>query len=354
LYKKLEQRLYKKSIYTPRLLVVSTASQVEKIVTQIESDPDCEKKVVGVVLLDVKNDADIDSQLGTGVLRSLHIVATCDNLVDYAAHHEVDEVFIADIYREHTDKIKTFLQDLISLGVLVEVNINVYDPAIHSTKTLGHMGSYAVVSYSRNLMTHNQIVSKRALDICGSLVGMIILAVSIIFIAPAIKLTSKGPVFFRQTRVGKNGRTFTLYKFRTMYQDAEQRKQELLSKNESNEFMFKMSDDPRITTVGHFLRRTSLDELPQFINILKGDMSLVGTRPPTVDEYQRYNSRHSCRLSMTPGLTGMWQVSGRSDITDFDDVVRLDMEYIDNWSIKKDFKILLQTVGVVFTGKGAR
>jgi lipopolysaccharide/colanic/teichoic acid biosynthesis glycosyltransferase len=183
---------------------------------------------------------------------------------------------------------------------------------------------------------------------------MIILAVSIIFIAPAIKLTSKGPVFFRQTRVGKNGRTFTLYKFRTMYQDAEQRKQELLSKNESNEFMFKMSDDPRITTVGHFLRRTSLDELPQFINILKGDMSLVGTRPPTVDEYQRYNSRHSCRLSMTPGLTGMWQVSGRSDITDFDDVVRLDMEYIDNWSIKKDFKILLQTVGVVFTGKGAR
>jgi exopolysaccharide biosynthesis polyprenyl glycosylphosphotransferase len=252
------------------------------------------------------------------------------------------------------DTIKSFMQDLISLGVTVEVKINVYDPAIHSMKTLGHLGNYAVVNYSRNLMTHNQIVSKRALDICGGVVGMVIFAIVAVFAAPFIKFTSKGPVLFRQTRVGKNGRKFTMYKFRTMYSDAEDRKQELITKNESNEYMFKMTDDPRITPVGRFLRRTSLDELPQFYNILKGDMSLVGTRPPTVDEYERYNARHSCRLSMTPGLTGMWQVSGRSDIDDFEDVVKLDMEYIDNWSIKKDFKILLQTVGVVLSGKGAR
>ena len=139
-----------------------------------------------------------------------------------------------------------------------------------------------------------------------------------------------------------------------MYQDAEQRKKELMERNDMKGLMFKMADDPRITRVGHFIRKTSLDELPQFINILKGDMSLVGTRPPTVDEYRQYEAKHKCRLSMTPGLTGMWQVSGRSDITDFDEVVRLDMEYIDNWKLSKDIKILLKTVKVVLLGRGSR
>jgi len=167
-------------------------------------------------------------------------------------------------------------------------------------------------------------------------------------------LESPGPVFFGQTRIGKNGRRFTFYKFRSMYQDAEQRKKELMAKNEVHGLMFKMENDPRITKVGRFIRKTSIDELPQFWNILKGDMSLVGTRPPTVDEFERYEAKHKCRLSMTPGLTGLWQVSGRSDIKDFDEVVQLDMQYIDNWSILKDIKILLLTVGIVITGKGSR
>ena len=139
-----------------------------------------------------------------------------------------------------------------------------------------------------------------------------------------------------------------------MDQDAEQRKKELMAKNEVHGLMFKMENDPRITKVGRFIRKTSIDELPQFWNILKGDMSLVGTRPPTVDEFERYEAKHKCRLSMTPGLTGLWQVSGRSDIKDFDEVVQLDMQYIDNWSILKDIKILLLTVGIVITGKGSR
>lgn len=139
-----------------------------------------------------------------------------------------------------------------------------------------------------------------------------------------------------------------------MYKDAEERKKALMEKNEMKGLMFKMTDDPRITKVGKFIRKTSLDELPQFFNILKGDMSLVGTRPPTVDEFKMYESYHKRRLSMKPGLTGMWQVSGCSDIEDFEEVVRLDLEYIDNWSIGLDIKIILKTIAVIFKHKGAR
>ncbi len=211
-----------------------------------------------------------------------------------------------------------------------------------------------MVTFARNIFSARQVVAKRTLDIAGSLVGMILLGIVTIFVAPAIKLDSPGPVFFGQTRIGKNGRKFTFYKFRSMYRDAEQRKKELMMKNEVKGLMFKMEDDPRITKVGKFLRNTSIDELPQFWNVLRGDMSLVGTRPPTIDEYERYEAKHKCRLSMTPGLTGLWQISGRSDIKDFDEVVKLDMEYIDNWSILKDIKILILTVKVVLTGRGSR
>ena len=195
---------------------------------------------------------------------------------------------------------------------------------------------------------------KRAMDILGALVGSLITIVLYPFIALAIKVESKGPVLFKQKRVGRNGRVFFIYKFRSMYMDAEERKKELQAQNEMSGLMFKMDNDPRITKVGAFLRKTSLDELPQFFNILKGDMSLVGTRPPTVDEYERYNFHYKRRLSMTPGLTGMWQVSGRSEITDFDDVVRYDLEYIDNWSLTLDMKILFQTIGVVLLRKGSK
>ena len=139
-----------------------------------------------------------------------------------------------------------------------------------------------------------------------------------------------------------------------MYTDAEAKKKELMGSNEVQGPMFKMKNDPRVTKVGKFLRRTSLDELPQFWNIFKGDMSLVGTRPPTVEEFEKYNDYYRRRMSITPGLTGLWQVSGRSEITDFNEVVKLDLQYIDNWSIGQDIKILIQTVGVVLTGKGSK
>ena len=190
------------------------------------------------------------------------------------------------------------------------------------------------------IIPRRQKIIKRVLDICGGTVGLILTGIITLFLAPAIWLSSPGPVFFSQTRIGQNGRRFKIYKFRSMYMDAEKRKVELMESNEMNGLMFKMEDDPRIIGsgpdgkrhgLGWFIRRTSLDEFPQFLNVLKGDMSLVGTRPPTEDEWMEYTPRQRARLSVKPGLTGIWQVSGRSSITDFDEVVRLDMEYVRNW-----------------------
>ena len=282
------------------------------------------------------------------------MVADGETLLDYAAHHGVDEVFITGKGLSDTGRLGMWVRELGQMGILVNVNISAFDIEYTGKKTLGRVGKYAVVAFARNLFSTRQMVLKRGLDIIGSLVGMVLLLAATLVVAPAIKLDSAGPVLFKQTRVGKNGRHFIFYKFRSMYVDAEERKKELKSQNEMEGFMFKMKKDPRVTRVGKFLRKTSIDELPQFWNVLKGDMSLVGTRPPTVDEFEQYESKHRCRLSMTPGLTGLWQVSGRSDIKDFEEVVRLDMEYIDNWSIWEDIRILLLTIKVVICGAGSR
>lgn len=221
-------------------------------------------------------------------------------------------------------------------------------------KTTENFAGFTVLSYEANNFDYRRLFVKRIMDICGAVIGLAITLLLTPFIALAIKLNSKGPIFFAQTRVGKNGRYFKLYKFRSMYMDAETKKEELMAQNEMDGPMFKVEHDPRITKTGAFLRKTSLDELPQFYNILIGNMSLVGTRPPTVDEFNQYDLYYRRRLSIKPGLTGLWQVSGRSNITDFKEVVKLDLEYIDNWSLTSDIRILLMTVWVVVMKKGAR
>ncbi len=210
------------------------------------------------------------------------------------------------------------------------------------------------MTYAIQQMDNRRGMIKRLIDIIGSLAGLLITGIFYPFVALMIKLDSKGPVVFSQIRIGKNGRRFKIYKFRSMYTDAEERKKELSAQNEMQGLMFKIEDDPRITKVGKFLRKTSIDELPQFFNVLKGDMSLVGTRPPTEDEFEKYTPYYRRRLCMTPGLTGLWQVSGRSNVEDFDDVVKYDLHYIDHWSLSLDIKILFQTVLVVLFGKGAK
>lgn len=346
LFKQYMTRVFKTSKYSNRMLLVTTSDRIEQIVENLIGYNEWNRILVGAVITD-------RSMIGEA-LCGLPVVADQSTLIDYVVHHDVDEVFIHDSSMMNNPILEGWLAELENMGVIVDINIDIFDMMSSGKKTLNRVGKYAVVTFARNLFSTRQVVAKRVLDIAGSLVGMLILGIAALFVAPAIKLDSPGPVFFGQTRVGKNGRKFTFYKFRSMYQDAEQRKKELMKQNEVKGLMFKMEDDPRITKVGKFIRKTSIDELPQFWNVLKGDMSLVGTRPPTVDEFERYEAKHKCRLSMTPGLTGLWQISGRSDIKDFDEVVKLDMQYIDNWSILKDIKILILTVWVVFTGKGSR
>jgi exopolysaccharide biosynthesis polyprenyl glycosylphosphotransferase len=201
-----------------------------------------------------------------------------------------------------------------------------------------------------------QMLAKNLLDFAGALVLLIILGLTVMPVAALlIKITSPGPVFFRQQRSGLNGTPFNIWKFRTMATNSEQLKHELESMNEMRGPVFKITKDPRITPLGKWLRKYSLDELPQLLNVLRGEMSLVGPRPLPVDEVKRFNDlAHRRRLSVKPGLTCLWQVSGRNQISDFKDWVRLDLEYIDNWSIWLDLVILLRTIPAVFAGTGAK
>ncbi|MEO0769688.1 MAG: sugar transferase [Cyanobacteria bacterium J06649_4] len=189
------------------------------------------------------------------------------------------------------------------------------------------------------------------IDILGAVVGLGIVSVLLLPIAIAIQIDSPGPLFFSQTRYGYKGRPFRIWKFRSMVPNADARKHAV--KNEAQGLIFKNKQDPRITRVGRFLRRTSLDEIPQFLNVLKGDMSLVGTRPPVLSEVAQYEPHHWQRLAVKPGITGQWQTSGRSSITDFEQIVELDLRYQAEWSVMHDIKILFKTVSVVFGSKDA-
>lgn len=193
---------------------------------------------------------------------------------------------------------------------------------------------------------------KRAVDLLGAGLGILAISPLLLTVMLLIKLDSKGPIFYKQERVGYQGKTFGMYKFRTMRPDADKMIEQLKAQNENN-VMFKMKNDPRITRIGRFLRRYSIDELPQLINVLTGDMSLVGPRPPIPRELSEYEPWHFVRFLTVPGMTGHWQVSGRSDIQDFDDVVRLDYEYINQWNLLFDIRILFKTVPVVLFAKGA-
>jgi exopolysaccharide biosynthesis polyprenyl glycosylphosphotransferase len=239
-------------------------------------------------------------------------------------------------------------------GVEVWLVADFFRPQISRTSFDDFYGRPVLV-FRTTPETSWQILLKKALDFVLALVALIILMPVFVLIALAIKLTSPGPVLFKQQRSGLNGRPFTLYKFRTMVTNAEQLQDELRAMNEMSGPVFKVTNDPRITPIGRFLRRFSVDEFPQLYNVLRGEMSLVGPRPLPVNEVKRFNDlAHRRRLSVKPGLTCLWQISGRNNLSDFRDWVRLDLEYIDNWSFWLDLKILWRTVPVVITGAGAR
>lgn len=274
------------------------------------------------------------------------------DIVDICKKQAVDEVIFCPP-RNFLINVDSYVRDLEELGITVHLALDIYQVPRSRTEISLFHDRIPILTFYSKAFDSRQLLLKRLLDIFGALVGLTITALLFPFIAFAIKKDSAGPLFFGQERVGQSGRTFKCWKFRSMYIDAEERKKELMAQNEMNGAIFKIKDDPRITKVGDFLRKSSLDELPQFWNVLKGEMSLVGTRPPTPDEVAQYENWHRRRICIKPGITGNWQISGRNKIEDFDDIVNLDLQYIDNWNFWLDIKILIKTVMVVFAREGS-
>ncbi len=325
-----------------RIMVVTTQSQVDEVVKGL-LQPYRDYSVDAIVLYDTSR------RIGERIY-NIPIVADKDSMFTYIRRNIIDEVFI-DLH-DNEKQAEHLMNLCVEMGLVAHMNLIRFSSGMKNRKVYT-LGTYMVLSSSMKIASFHQIFCKRVMDICGALVGLVFMGIAFLIFAPVIYHQSPGPIFFSQERVARNGRTFKIYKFRTMYMDAEERKAELMEHNKMKGFMFKMDSDPRVIPIGHFLRRSSIDELPQFWNILKGDMSLVGTRPPTLDEYRQYELAHRKRLAMKPGLTGMWQISGRSDIVDFEEVVALDASYIEDWTLSMDIKILWKTVKIVLLGEGA-
>ena len=275
-----------------------------------------------------------------------------DQLVEICKEKTPDEVIFCLPKNLHVET-ENYVMVLEEMGITTRVVLNNYKTSFMKREFSLFHQELPIITFHTKCFDSLQLFLKRILDIVGACVGLTIFGLFFPLVALAIKLDSKGPVFFGQPRLGENAKMFKCWKLRTMGVDAEAKKKALMQQNEMKGAMFKMDNDPRITRVGHFLRKTSLDEFPQFWNVLCGEMSLVGTRPPTPDEVAQYENWHRRRICIKPGITGLWQVSGRSSIKDFDEIVRLDLQYIDNWSLWLDIKLLMKTFLVVFARRGA-
>lgn len=338
------------------LIVVTDSERAEDTIRNILADPFSSYEIRGLVLVD--EDRTGDEILGYPVVSSMQDAG------DYIVRRWVDEVFIDFMPRKYA--IQNLVNQLQMMGITTHSNLALNDEENPKSEFVETIGRYTVLTNTLNSAKPLQVFVKRAVDIVGGLIGTAITGILILVLGPMIKHADPGPIFFSQTRVGKNGRLFKIYKFRSMYMDAEERKKDLMDENEVEDgMMFKLEYDPRIIGskklpdgtikkgIGNYIRDLSLDEFPQFLNVLRGEMSLVGTRPPTLDEWEKYKKHHRARLASKPGITGLWQVSGRSEIKDFEEVVKLDTRYIKNWTLGLDFRILLKTVKVVFTREGA-
>lgn len=330
-------------MHSTNVIVITMKNRARRIVKELRQGEDWTVTIAGVVVM--------DEDMTGRTISKYSVVANKNTMMGYIKREIVDEIYI-DVDSRMREELKPMVLQFEDMGITVHLRLEVLDGFKDFNTAMGTFNSIPVITFFNREFDAKDMAVKRAFDMIGGMVGTIILAVATVIVGPIIKMESPGPIFFKQKRVGKNGRVFELYKFRSMYVDAEERKSELMAQNEMSGLMFKMDNDPRITKVGKFIRKTSIDELPQFINVLKGDMSLVGTRPPTVNEFNQYEGHHKRRLSMKPGITGMWQAYGRNTVKDFEDVVKMDLNYIDNWSLGLDMKILGKTVVTVFTNGG--
>lgn len=337
-------------------VIVTNPKEIEEVFTKYE-------KELGNNLLNIRSEAgqnvytdDAYAEVAATdekikeIVEGVEVVCQFGELKEYLLNNVVDSIFV-NMSMPHSLR-KRMINHITSSGVTIHINL-LELPHELADRSVERIGKYTVLTVGMRIATRRQLFEKRIMDICGGLAGLVLMLIATLIFSPIIYIQSPGPIFFKQYRVGKNGRRFKMYKFRSMYMDAEERKEELMSQNKMDGLMFKMDDDPRIIPIGKFIRKYSIDELPQFLNVLKGDMSLVGTRPPTLDEYEQYQLHHMGRLSSKPGITGLWQVSGRSDMTDFERIVELDTKYISNWSLSEDIRILWRTITLVIKGDGA-
>ncbi len=328
-----------------QVLLITTFDLAETVTKEWKEQDIFDCELCGICLADRGEEGCSEPDKVDGI----PVTGSITEIRGYLLKHVVDEVLVRPGAILTGDQ----MDELLQAGLTVHINVEDLTQSSVPTYLETFAGSVVLTSAIR-IVKPWEMWAKRLMDILGSLVGLVITGIACIFVIPAIKLADPGPAFFSHIRVGKNGRRFRMYKFRSMYQDAEERKKELMAQNEMKGAMFKMKDDPRIIKgIGHFIRKTSIDELPQFWNVLKGDMSLVGTRPPTEEEYDSYEMRYMRRLAIRPGITGIWQTSGRNSVKDFDDVVRMDTEYINRWSLMLDIRLLFKTVKVVFMEDGA-
>jgi exopolysaccharide biosynthesis polyprenyl glycosylphosphotransferase len=327
------------------MLIIGTNTRAVQFAREIETKPELGYQIIGFVDDDYPENGEFKKSDYT-------LVSNLNDFSSFLRNHVVDEVVISLPMKSLYDQASRIVSLCAEQGINVRFLSNIFNLKLGQSK-VGEFEDDSMITVSTGAMKGLSTLIKRALDFSASLILLILLAPLFFVNAILIKVTSPGPVFFVQDRVGLNKRRFRLYKFRTMVADAEKRLAELEQLNEVSGPVFKIKNDPRITPVGRFLRKMSIDELPQLFNVLKGDMSLVGPRPLPMRDYEGFDEDwHRRRFSVRPGITCLWQVNGRSN-TSFDDWMKLDMEYIDHWSLALDLKILLETIPAVLKGSGA-
>ena len=340
-YRALLYQRFERGMNTRNVIIVGTGAEAHALRHHLRSIRQLGYNFKGFVHV-----PGVDAQLAgtTG-----DVLGPLDSLFDHARKHFVDEIFFASPCERGV--IKGVLDQARSHGIDLRVVPDMYD-GLAWNSTIEYIGQFPTIPLHRGHVPEVGLIFKRLLDITVAILTLIGLSPILLAIAIAVRLDSPGPILYTSERIGKKARVFKCIKFRTMVRDADRRRAEILHMNERQGILFKMSNDPRITKVGHFLRKYSLDELPQFLNVLVGDMSVVGPRPPIASEVRQYNLAHLRRLDVTPGITGLWQVQARQDPS-FDSYISLDVAYIESWSVWLDIKIILRTIGVVFKGTGS-